>query len=122
MQLTDPLRPAFISGRPKLLLDGSAVPHLSIMPRTLTEVEIIVLLRDADAQHSFTYGQYTHVCAVSQVEPILQAYYLDPEALLRALFLWEPKRVAAPVRAPAPVRRAMSPDAQAELASQLDLI
>ena len=121
MHLTDPLRPVLASGHPALLIDGSAVPRLSVLPVDDLRTELVVMLRAPEAAHGYTYSQHRCLCDTAAIGALLQAYFLDPEAALEAMFGWKPQELFS--QAPAPVRRrAMSDEATADLAAQLDLI
>lgn len=123
MRLSDPLRPTLPSGQQALLIDGSAVPRLSIFPEDETMVEVVVMLRAYDASHSFTYDVYRHKCARTDLGALLHAYYLDPEMTLEAVFGWKPQPIVPATRATPTSRPVVMPaELAAELQAQLDII
>lgn len=83
-----------IAGRPALLVDGSAVPQVNVMPQSTGYVRLSVMLATYDAHSSYAWRH-------KDIEPfgLLQFfswYREDPEATLLEYFDWQPQNQASP--------------------------
>lgn len=101
MHLFDNDRPKLSSGIPVLLLDGSHVPSLLLMPEPDGMVKVSVMLR-----HSDEHGGYTwHVAKfpAQDIGELLVHYAENPEQVLKDYFDWTDRRPFRPnVRIPLP--------------------
>ena len=124
MQLFDPRRPEASPGRKALLIDGSAVPLISVFPVDNTNnsgpitVELSVMVREYDSGELYSYTRKSHFIAIQHVATILLWYYDNPEAVLDNCFGWKPQVPSENMRAK---REPLAPEERQQLQAYLDL-
>jgi len=101
MKLFDAARPEASPGTKALLLEGSAVPHISVLPREDGTYDLSVHLRNYDAnERSYSF----HTTWIKDPTYFFDLYRNDPEAALLLVFGWTAKQPPT-VRARAAVAR-----------------
>lgn len=91
MHLFSAERPEASPGRKALLIDGSAIPALTIMPTIGNKVEISAHLRNYDSGESYAYSYHSIEVEMIELEGLFNWYYTDPEATLEHYFNWKPQ-------------------------------
>jgi hypothetical protein len=84
MHLFDPERPTLGNGNKAILGDGSAVPHVLVMPLAVG-FELMVMLRSLGRSHSW---HTCHIGTPHDLGDFFAAYREDPEATLLTHFKW----------------------------------
>ena len=89
MHLFDPERPEVSPGQKAILTDGSAIPHVLVLPLENGFVHLQVMLKNYDAHGGYSWREHT-------VHPFglmtfIRAYAEDPEAALEKYFGWTPQ-------------------------------
>ena len=80
MHLYSSERPQITTDRPALLLDGSAVPHLSVMPEPSGLMAISVYLRNYSSGESYSYSLHQTRRLSAELGQFFWDYYNDPES------------------------------------------
>lgn len=110
MELFSPDRPKLGNGLPVLLLDGSAVPMLTVMPNEDgNTAHVSVMLRNPSTNESFSYRYYETDIELAKLGMLFVNYKADPELTIEYYFGWKPQlrkevlRHSKPDRKPAVV-------------------
>lgn len=118
MNLYSPDRPEVTTNRKALLLDGSAVPRVSVFPIEDGRVELMVFLREHTSGENYSYSAHTILMLCSDLDKFFFNYSRDPELVLEHYFHWKaqlPTPRSTPSRAPEAV-------VKAQIQEYLDLI
>ena len=107
MKLFAPERPEASPGTKALLLDGSAVPWPIIVLNADGSCDIVVNLRNYNA-NGRSYSQFRHKTDPDSIESFIKNYLADPEDTLEHYFDWSPQ--ATEQMRPAP-QRTIAPSA-----------
>lgn len=92
MNLFSTERPTFTNGVKKLLLDGSIVPSIMIIPKDNGKFHLSVMLRNRDTNESFSYSWHHTELWCHELEKFFVDYREDPEAVLLDHFEWLDQR------------------------------
>ena len=90
MHLFDPERPEVSPGQKAILTDGSAIPHIMVIP--LPEGVIIrlqVMLKNYDKHGGYSWHHID--TPISLLTSFFIDYAHDPEETLKRVFGWEPQ-------------------------------
>jgi len=87
MKMFDPQRPSVSSEQKALLLEGSAIPQISLSFLGET-VKLSVMVRDFSDTKNRTYVYRHYFCPLTTVELVLRHYLEDPELALATYFNW----------------------------------
>lgn len=92
MHLFSPSRPRLPNGRPALLLEGSAVPVVSVVPResgSLDQIDLVLYLRNFDESAERAYSYRNKTIETLQLYAFFADYIANPEATLLRYFDWK---------------------------------
>lgn len=89
MHLYSTDRPEVTTNRKALLLDGSAVPRVSVFPIEDGRVELLVFLREYNSGESYSYSAHTALMLCSDLDKFFFNYCRDPELVLEHYFHWK---------------------------------
>lgn len=96
MNFFDPTRPKTASGHPAILLDGSALPHITFIPMDSDHVELSIHLRNYLTSASYSYSYYSKTIPLQLFGDFCAKYLFDPEATLYNYFNWTPQSARQP--------------------------
>lgn len=96
MNIFAPERPEASPGRKALLLDGSAVPQLSVFPGDVADTVVVsVMVRDYTSGELYSYTQKQIAFAIDFLPRFVRTYAYDPETTLETYFGWRAQTPAA---------------------------
>lgn len=84
-------RPNIVNGRKALLIDGSAVPSVSVMPLPSGLMQLTVSLREYASGELYSYAQHHVEITIGSLEIFFENYLEDPERTLAHFFKWTPQ-------------------------------
>lgn len=106
MHLYDPERPQVAPhhGIPAILVDGSAVPQISVMPQEDGKMLLSCMLRNYDynTRESYNYSYHTVEVTPDMLPGFFNAYGDNPEQTLLEYFGWRPQGIKPMRTKPAP--------------------
>jgi hypothetical protein len=111
MHLYSPERPEASPSNPALLVDGSAVPQITVMPQADGKMLLSCMLRNYNTNESFNYSYHVVELEPAWLPTFFMDYASDPEATIKRHFGWEPQG-ARPMRTKPNAARATVADAQ----------
>ena len=89
MHLFDPERPEVSPGQKAILTDGSAVPHIMVMPLEDSTVKLSVMLRHYDVHGGYSW--HSTELSTRYLSIWFEAYMSNPEDVLERSFGWTPQ-------------------------------
>jgi len=101
MRLFSSERPLTPNSLPRLCLEGSVVPTISIIPDPTTKnFRLVAFLRNFSDTRNRSYSYHFVNISAEDISAFFIDYLLDPEATLEKYFGWSDQRDTPPAVAP----------------------
>lgn len=94
------------AGFPALLIDGSAVPQITVMPQPDGKMLLSCMLHNYSTGEGYNYTYHYVEVDAHALPEFFTNYALDPELTIKTVFDWTPQSVKPMRTKPAPQRRA----------------